>query len=134
MNTERSINHQNKSGQEGFAILEAMISMAIFAIGIFGLLSLQTASVRTNDLARGITTQSAMAAEYVEQLISLPYGHDALKAGNHGPEDRERYTISWTVVDNDMINRTKTITATVVWFERGVQKTIVLTYIKPDTI
>jgi Tfp pilus assembly protein PilV len=134
MKTDWSRNHQKKTGQEGFAILEALIATAIFAIGIFGVLSMQTTAVKTNDIARGVTSQSAMAAEMVEQLLSVPYDHQNLTAGSHPPQKEGRYTISWAVTDDDMIVNTKTITVTVTWLERGAPKTINLTYIKPDTI
>ncbi len=134
MNSNRSIKHREKTGQEGFAIIEALIATMIFAIGVFGVLSMQTNSVRANDLARGVTSQSAMAAEKVEQLISLPYGHVDLEDGVHPPEVQGSYTINWTVAQDDMIANTKTITAAVSWIERGVQKTINLVYIKSDTI
>ena len=134
MNSNWSMKHQKKTGQEGFAIIEALIATAIFAIGVFAVLSMQTKSVKTNDLARGVTSQSSIAAERVEQLITLPYEHDDLADGGHLPEVIGPYTINWTIAEDDVIANTKTITATVTWIEQGAQKTINLVYIKPDTI
>jgi Tfp pilus assembly protein PilV len=134
MNTDGSIKNQKKTGQEGFTILEALVAIAVFTAAIIGIFSMQSTSVLSNDIARGITDQSAQAAELVEQLISLPYDDGQLSAGDHLGWRNERYAISWTVADDDMIANTKTITATVTWIERGIQRTINLTYVKPNTI
>lgn len=134
MSTDGSMTNQKKTGQEGFAILEALIATVVFAIGIVAVLLMQTTSVKTNDIARGVSTQSALAAERMEQLISLPYSHFDLGEGTHYEGSQERYAISWRVDDNIIINNTKTITMTVTWIEHGAQKTINLTYVKPDTI
>jgi Tfp pilus assembly protein PilV len=131
MNTDGSMKNQKKTGQEGFTILEALVAIAVFTVAMVGIFSMQTTSVTTNDLARGVTDQSAMAAEVMERLIALPYDDADLTNGSIPPPQKQgRYTISWTVAEDDMIANTKTITATVTWIERGLQKTINLTYVK----
>lgn len=121
-----------KNRQEGSVLIEALIAIVIFSIGVLGVLSMLDTAVRTNDTARGITEQSAMAMSLVERLMPLPYDHADLANGSHPatPLNQGRYSLSWTVAQNAMINNTKTITATVAWTERGQLKTVSLMAIK----
>jgi type IV pilus assembly protein PilV len=133
MNTARLQNRLKGRHQEGFAIIEALIAMVVFAIGMLAVLSMQTTAVRTNDTARGVSEQSVLAAEQLERLIGMPYADPNLTDGNHAAPDQGRYTITWTVTDDGMINNTKTIAVTVAWNEHGLTKSINLTYIKTSS-
>ncbi len=125
---------KKKSREGGFAILEALIAITVFTIGVLAVLSMQTASVMSNDNARGVTEQSTLAADLVERLMPLPYNHADLADGAHPPIVQGSYTISWTVDDDAMIPDTKTITVTVVWNVPGIEKSVNLICVKPDTI
>lgn len=114
---------------EGFAIIEALVAMAIFAIVMLAVISMQTKAVQTNDIARGVTEQTALAAEQMERLVALPFTHPDL-TGNHTAPAQGRYTIAWTVAANAMIDNTKTVTITVTWQEASVQKSVNLTFIR----
>ncbi|MCK5100316.1 MAG: prepilin-type N-terminal cleavage/methylation domain-containing protein, partial [Desulfobacteraceae bacterium] len=60
-----------KPSQKGFTILEVMIAMAIFAIGILGVAKMQIKSTTGNTTARTITEATTVAVDRVERLISL---------------------------------------------------------------
>jgi type IV pilus assembly protein PilV len=53
-------------------LLEALISIAIFSIGVLGLIGLQAAAIKNADDAR----QRAVAAFYGNQLISRMWADD----------------------------------------------------------
>jgi hypothetical protein len=136
MGTMCSIKKQINTRQEGFAILEGLIAMTIFTIGILAVCGMQTKAVDTNDLARGVSEQSILAEDIIEQLVPLPYDdpddpNDPLEPGNYLLPDEGRYTRSYEVVPNDFAKYTKTITVTISWIDRGMQKSINLVYIKP---
>jgi hypothetical protein len=67
-----------------------------------------------------------MASSLVEELMALPYSHPELAHGTHpaSPLIQGRYSISWKVGEDVVIDNTKTITATVAWTERGRPKTV----------
>ena len=67
--------------QTGFTLIETLMAMAIFTIGILSLFGMQSAAITQNVVANKITTGSTWAADQVEQLISLPYNHDYLVDG-----------------------------------------------------
>jgi prepilin-type N-terminal cleavage/methylation domain-containing protein len=64
--------------QAGFTLIETLMAMAIFTIGILGLFGMQTAVIKQNLAANTITTGATWAADQVERLIGLPYIHDDL--------------------------------------------------------
>lgn len=75
--------------QRGVMLLEALISIAVFSIGVLGLIGLQSAAIKNTDEAR----QRAVAAFYANQIIGsmwadvrsqanlLTYAHNAADAG-----------------------------------------------------
>ena len=83
--------------------------MAIFAIGILAVTSMQIKAIGGNTSAKIQTEETRLATERMERLIGLPYDHGDLVAGNHPPEVHGTYTVAWNVTDNEPITGTKTI-------------------------
>lgn len=54
--------------QKGSSLIEVLISMVILAIGILGLLALQTTALKTNQLAVTRTLASGLAVEITELM------------------------------------------------------------------
>ncbi|XOF32945.1 MAG: prepilin-type N-terminal cleavage/methylation domain-containing protein [Candidatus Electrothrix sp. YB6] len=61
------------TGQSGFTLLETMMAMAIFTVGILGLFGMQSAAIKENLSANAITSGSIWAADRVERLLGLEY-------------------------------------------------------------
>ena len=87
------VRHKNQvphSHEDGFTIIEAMVAIAIFAIGILGCYKLQTQSTQTNALANSVGTAATWATYAVEQLLAKDYDDPDLDddgtggAGNAG--------------------------------------------------
>ena len=109
-------NAKNIFGQvnnRGFTLIEVMISLAIFSIGILAITGLQISSINGNVSARMQTEATTLAVERLERLIALPYNHEDLDPGNHPPETNGSYTIVWQVSEDVPITFTKTINITV---------------------
>ncbi|MCI5157207.1 MAG: prepilin-type N-terminal cleavage/methylation domain-containing protein [Candidatus Electrothrix sp. AUS1_2] len=77
MMREKKMNMQ----QEGFTLIETIIAMAIFTIGILGLFGMQSAAIKKNLTANNITTGATLAADRVEQLLALNYDDDRIAEG-----------------------------------------------------
>ena len=106
-----------KNNQEGFTLIEVLIAMAIFAVGILALGGLQVTYIGGNASAQMQTEATALGAQVIEQLKSLPFDAAELDsaanphqppAGGSGP-----YDVQWTVADNTPVNNAKTIDVTV---------------------
>lgn len=102
--------------EQGFTLIEVLIALTIFSIGILGVGTMQISSLSGNASANNFTQGSTWAVDRVEKLISLPYNHIDLNSATHEETSPDGvYTISWTVIDSEVIPKTKSISATVSW-------------------
>ena len=106
-----------KRREEGFTLIEVLIALTIFSIGLLGVGAMQISSINGNASANNFTQGSTWAVDRVEKLLSLPYNHSDLDATIVHEETSPdgTYTITWTVIDSEVIPRTKSISATVTW-------------------
>jgi prepilin-type N-terminal cleavage/methylation domain-containing protein len=109
-------NAENIFGQvnnRGFTLIEVMIALAIFSIGILAIAGMQISSINGNSSARMQTEATTLAVERLERLIALPYDDAELDPGNQPPVTSGSYTIVWSVIEDVPIPLTKTIKITV---------------------
>jgi type IV pilus assembly protein PilV len=59
--------------QTGFTIIEVLIAITIFAIGILAVVTMQTTSVNGNAKARQISEETTWASDQIEQLLVRDY-------------------------------------------------------------
>ena len=104
---------KTKRDNRGFTLIEVLMAMAIFSIGIMAVGTLQVTSINSNARARMHTEGYTWVVDRIEGLATLPYNDDDLTAGNHGPVAEGTYAISWNVQDDTPLANSKTITVTV---------------------
>ncbi len=92
-----------RPGDGGFSLIEVIIALAVFAIGVLGLAVMVPMGSNRIGLAGRQTHGSTLASEHAEALLITPYGDTDLTAGIHtftgNPVDRYYY-IRWTVTDD----------------------------------
>ncbi|RJP36002.1 MAG: prepilin-type N-terminal cleavage/methylation domain-containing protein [Desulfobacteraceae bacterium] len=103
----------NIPASAGFTIIEVLIALAIFSLGIMAMGALQTASLRSTGNIAQMSEALALLDEQAEQLKALPFYvapfpsfDPALVAGTHGPDRRgsgDQFDVQWQVVDNTPI-------------------------------
>ena len=64
------------NNRSGFTLLEVLIALFIFSIGILGVNAMQLTSIQGNGKANRITGASNIAADRIEQILSMPYDSD----------------------------------------------------------
>jgi type IV pilus modification protein PilV len=123
----------NLKKANGFTLLEVLVAMAIFAVGMLAVASLQVNSLWGT--ARADTTSEAImwATDRIEQLKALPYDDSLLTSGTHIPSSGDPindtiYSASWTVTNNTTsstvpVPNTKTVAVTITWNDAGETKT-----------
>lgn len=120
--------------QKGFSLVEVLIAMTIFAIGVLALAQMQVTAIRGNAFSSTTTDGTTLAQNRVEQLMSLAYDDGALAAGNHGPVTegpQNLYNVSWNVVNNSPpLANTKTVNVSVTWTANGWNRSVSLRCIK----
>ena len=64
--------------QRGFTLVELLIALFIFAVGILGVATMQTTSIQGNSKGRRISEASNLAADRIEMFMSLDYDNPIL--------------------------------------------------------
>jgi type IV pilus assembly protein PilV len=118
--------------QNAFSLIEILIALSIFSIGMLAVVSLQISSMDLNTSSRRLTDATALASERMERLLALPYTHeDLLEENNEDFQDTNGiYEISWNIVEDQFINDTKTIQVIVAFNNRGEQRQVELQQVK----
>ena len=136
-------NAGRRPAEAGFTLMEALIALAIFSVGVMGIASLQVSST-TGDLRARLATEAATVAhDQAEKLLSMNFDPDApteefLDTGQSGygsfPTSREittgRFTTDWLVVTHPTIPRAVTIQLRTDWGYFGDGKVYELEFVK----
>ena len=122
-----------RNNELGFTLIEVLVALSIFAIGILAVVSMQVMAVEENTLSRRMTEGSHLALGKMEELSGLDYTDSNLNAGSH-ELIQDDYRMTWDVTDNEPLSDTKKIEITVQWNEKGTNKRVVLTSFKHDKI
>ena len=129
VDTKTSINTLKK--QDGFTLIEVLIAVTIFAVGLLAIAAMQTSAIRMNSTGNRLTELSTCGIDKLERLMSLPYTDPQLGAGTQtDPVTPDGYTVSWTVVPNIPTTNTSTITLTVA----GKGKTLQITSVRAQSL
>jgi type IV pilus assembly protein PilV len=121
---------------KGFTLIEVLICISIFTIGILAVAALQITSTKGNASARRITEATALAENQIEILMQLSYDHTDLNPANNPHEStQDPYAISWNVTEVDLnadgANDSKTVNVTVSRSGGGDREVSIL-YIIPE--
>ena len=91
------------AGNSGFTLIEILIAMAIFSIGILAVGNMQLGSTNGNTSARIRTESSVWAQDTIETLMLLPYDDPQLDPGAYAAApipNAPNYSVGYTVWDN----------------------------------
>ena len=100
--------------QDGFTLIEVLIALTIFSVGLLAIAALQTSAIRMNSTGNRLTELSTVGIDKFENLMSLPYTNAQLAVGTQtDPVTPDGYTVSWTVVQDALVANTRRITLTV---------------------
>ncbi len=143
----------------GFTLIEIIVALTIFAVGILAVATLQVNSMQSNTKANLLTQASVLAQGKMEELVALSFDHDSLKdldldgaAGlgdsgfdndnttdgdaDFGPApDNGQFGIYWNIAEDMPAVAgvgTKTIRVVVRWQERGQWKNTTISYVKTN--
>ena len=115
--------------QDGFTIIELLISMVILVVGILTLQLLQITAIKGNYSSKKISEATNLAENKIEELVNLNYNDGDLAEGLY-VETQDGYDISWDVSDDAEVNGTKTLAISVTWSDGGIQRTISIQNVK----
>ena len=143
-----------KRGEQGFTLVEVLISMAIFSFGILAIINMQLLSTAINVKSRGMTEGIVTAQNKIEELQSLPFndaeladtdangaaGLDIFPATDAVADNADhtdavtnpRYTVFWNVENDTPFTGTKTVRVIVRWNSKGVFQNFSIDMVKSD--
>ncbi len=84
----------------GFTLIEVLIAMSIFAIGILGLAKMQISSINGNASARKFTEAIVAAQSEIESLRLMPFAN--IKNGS--AVTPTGYSVVWTIIGYSDVN------------------------------
>jgi type IV pilus assembly protein PilV len=143
-NTRTSI--KTLKSQGGFTLIEVLIALTIFAVGLLAIAALQTSAIRMNSTAGHLTDLSTWGMDKLEELMGLPFTDPWLEsagnppggvdsAGNPHLVTTDGFTVSWSTLMNPPVGgaavpNAMRITVTVT----GQGKRLTLTCIKARSL
>lgn len=68
--------------KEGFTLLEVLIALLIFSIGVLGVVTMQVYAVKTNAFSNDMTKGIEAASDAIERLMFIDYDNDSLKVSS----------------------------------------------------
>jgi type IV pilus assembly protein PilV len=128
--------------EKGVTLVEVMIALLIFTVGILAVADMQVSSLRSMAATNKGMYDTAVAGARLEEILSKPYDHPSLRdvddgydesTPDHGPFAIQPTgsTIEWEVDDDFPVPGTKRITVTVRWSgSDGRRKQFAYTYLK----
>jgi type IV pilus assembly protein PilV len=115
--------------ENGFTLIEVLIALSIFAVGMLAVAAMQNSAVQMNSTADKLTHLATWGMDKIEELSALPYADPSLdSAGDPHGEISGDYTITWTVIDDSPKANIKNVTVTV----SGHGKSIDISFLKPN--
>ena len=138
---------QQRHNNAGFSLIEVLIALMIFSIGILGISLMQLQAIWGNSVANHLTEAAVFGSDQIEQMLSWDYDDNRLKSDND-----YAYTLSdnttnitadgdqadsdnfchayWQITDNTPVTGSKTIDVTVYWNQKGALKIFSLSAVK----
>lgn len=136
MRRRQLIEQQMQITVRGFTLIEVLIVITIFSIGILAVAAMQMTSTKGNASARRMTEATALAEQQIEDLMLLPYDHaDLDPANNPHVSIQGPYSVNWNVTEIDLdsngTNDSKRVDVAVSWRYAG-QHNLSMLYIIPE--
>jgi type IV pilus assembly protein PilV len=109
-------------GREGFTLLEVLVAVTIFAIGILAVASMQLTSIQGNAFGNEMTTATFLAQAQLERMKSVADVSTLATGGDASPIDENEnsgvsgaiYNRSWTVAAGPSAD-SRQVSVTVNW-------------------
>ena len=135
---------QHSYNDAGFSLIEVLVALAIFSVGILGVGLMQLSAIKGNSVANQLTEATIFASDQIEQMLSWDY--DALDSTNNnaytlpngddytadGYQPDGNYHAYWDILDDTPVTDSKTIDVTIFWDHKGVLKSFSLSAVKAD--
>ena len=120
--------------EEGFTLIEIMITLVIMSIGLMALAGLQVSAIRGNAFSKRLTTAISIAQSRLEQVKNTPYANIQSESPTQVAVSNPNlnFTRQVTVTNNSPLPNTKRVEVVVTWTQASKTYTVpISTIISP---
>jgi len=96
--------NQLVSNDNGFTLIEILIAILMFSVGILAVSSLQLNSIKGNTQANSFTLAGSTASNHSESLKALAFNDPQLDDGPHPAQPLGRLWVGWNVTSDVPLN------------------------------
>ena len=106
--------------EDGFTLIEIMITLVILSIGLVALAGLQVSAIKGNTFSKRMTSAVSIANQKLEQIKNTAYDNIISESStqittNYPNQPSMTFTRQVTVMNNSPLANTKTVNVTVTW-------------------
>jgi type II secretion system protein I len=116
-----------RPGRKGFALLEVIVAMALFAAGIVAVSRLFTGSLRLSGGARDASAAAIYARQRMEEALLAPDSAEGVEQGAFGEGYRWKLTTSFVPREEENPHDQIRYRVTVTWDDGGEERAMELT-------
>jgi len=105
------------SNKNGFSLIEVLIALVLFAVGVLGIGAMQIGSIKGNSFSQEVTQATVLSQEKLEELRKMDFDDSNLSVGHHdeGVLSGSGFSRSYDVGNTSATLRA--VTVTVRWTE-----------------
>jgi type II secretion system protein I len=116
--------HLAIGSEDGFTLIEILITLVIFSVGIMALAGLQVTAIKANAFSKRMTAAIAVAEAKLEQIKDTPYANVQSESPTQVVAAGMNFTRQVTVTANSPVPNTKTVQVMVTWTEGSQLHTV----------
>ena len=115
--------------ESGFSLIEVLMALVIFTIGLLSANAMQIATIKSNTVANGVTVASVLVSDKIENIMAMDYTDAALTAGTTTTTTVDGFTLTWTVTGDTPLVGCKTVDVNVTFRQKQIS---LLSFVKSD--
>jgi type IV pilus assembly protein PilV len=115
--------------EDGFTLIEIMITLVILSVGLTALAGLQVSAIKGNTFSKRMTAAVSVANQKLEQLKDTDYANILSESSTQITQSNMRFTRQVTVTNNSPLANTKTVNVTVTWSDGSNSHSVPMTTI-----
>jgi type IV pilus assembly protein PilV len=101
--------------EDGFTLIELMITLVILSIGLVALAGLQVSAIKGNTFSKRMTAAVTIANQKLEQIKDTAYANILSESSTQITQSNMTFTRQVMVTNNTPLANTKTVNVTVTW-------------------
>jgi type IV pilus assembly protein PilV len=115
--------------EDGFTLIEIMITLVILSVGLTALAGLQVSAIKGNTFSKRMTAAVSIANQKLEQIKDTAYANILSESSTQITQSNMSFTRQVTVTNNSPLANTKTVNVTVTWSDGSNSHSVPITTI-----